>query len=111
MLWKQTGAIPKDKVAQQTILAEGHNMVIIERVLCRIASPDTSAKQIPRVQIVIPTSLRSVALHAAHDALIGRRHFRVDKTYCKITERWWWLGVYLDTHYYVISCDTCRQMR
>jgi len=32
--WKQTGAIPKDKAARQTILAEGRNLVIIEGVLC-----------------------------------------------------------------------------
>ena len=52
-----------------------------------------------------------MALQAAHDALIRGRHFGVDKTYCKVTEHWWWPGVYLDTRHYVILCDICGQMR
>ena len=109
--WKQTGTIPIDKVAQQTILAVGRNLVIIEGVLCQIALSDTTTKQVLRVQIVIPASLQSVALQAAHNALIEGGYFEVDKTYCKITERWWWPGVYLDTRHYVISYDTCGCMR
>jgi hypothetical protein len=33
-----------------------------------------------------------------------------DKTYSKITERWWWPGIYRDTRHYVESCTVCGRM-
>jgi transposase InsO family protein len=50
-------------------------------------------------------------LEAAHDALIGGGHFRVDKTYCKVTDCWWGPGVYKDVYHWVSSCTTCGTMR
>jgi hypothetical protein len=50
-------------------------------------------------------------LEAAHNVLIGGGHFGVDKTYYKVTDRWWWLGVYKDVYHWVSSCTTCGTMR
>jgi hypothetical protein len=84
--WKSTGNVPKDKAMCRIILAEGCNLVVINGILCRIAPPHTSIKRVPRIQTVVPIRMRRLALQAAHDALIGRGHFGMDKTYCKITE-------------------------
>jgi hypothetical protein len=79
--WKSTGNVPKDKAMCRIILAEGRNLVVIDGILCRIAPPHISAKRVPRIQTVVPISMRRLALQATHDALIGGGHFGMDKTY------------------------------
>ena len=54
--------------------------------------------------------MRLMVLESTHDALIGGGHLGIEKTYSKITERYWWPGVYQDVKHHVTSCTTCGTM-
>ena len=104
------GLRPRDLEVRRIVGSEERNLVLDNDVLYRIAPPASSAKGLPRLQAVVPTSLRLSVLREAHDALVGGGHLGFDKTYSKITERWWWPGIYRDTRHYVESCTVCRRM-
>lgn len=106
----QQGAIPKENNLKTAIMQEGKNLTVMNGILYRIASPESSVKKTPRLQAVLPVSMRKEALTATHDSLIGGGHLNYKKTYAKVTERWWWPGVYKDTKHWVESCTTCAQM-
>ena len=106
----EEGVIPNDKYLKSVIASEGRNLIIQDDILYHIANPLTSAKGLPRLQLVIPSSRREEVLTAAHDALFGGGHLGMEKTYNKVLERWWWPGVWRDTKHKIESCITCGQM-
>ena len=47
-------------------------------------------------------------LRDCHEAEIGGGHFKRDKTYGKISERFYWHGLMSDVKEYVSTCDVCQ---
>ena len=60
-------------------------------------------------RVVVPstaTALRNQLLQEAHDTNYGA-HLGTDKTYQRLSERWYWKSMWNDTHKFVRSCHTC----
>lgn len=102
--------MPKGKEARQHALAEHSSLIYQDGVLYKVVNPNSTVKGLPRVQVVIPESMRHSMLHLAHDALIGGGHLGWNKTYAKLNERCWWPGMYVDVKHWVSSCMTCGSM-
>ena len=49
-------------------------------------------------------------LRDCHEAEIGGGHFKRDKTYGKISERFYWQGLMSDVKEYVSTCDVCQRV-
>jgi hypothetical protein len=109
--YKEENIIPTDRSLKQIVMTEGRNLIISNNILCRIAPPQYGMKNIPILQAVIPTTLRSIVMQATHDSLIGGGHMAFDKTYTKAKERWWWPHMYQDLKHWIASCETCCKMK
>ena len=60
-------------------------------------------------RVVVPstaTALRNQLLQEAHDTNYAA-HLGTDKTYQRLSERWYWKSMWNDTHKFVRSCHTC----
>lgn len=91
--------LPKSKQLKRIAIQEGKNLIMQHGVLYRIAQGETSLKKIPRLQAVLPVTMRADAMTAMHDSLLGGGHLSHKKTYMKLTERWWWPGIYVDSRH------------
>ena len=60
-----------------------------------------------RYQLWVPPGMREWVKLSCHDHLISGAHLGRDKTFAKITERYWWEGVYADVVEWCKSCGTC----
>ena len=49
-------------------------------------------------------------IRECHEAVIGGGHFKRDKTFGKISERFYWQGMMKDVKEYVSSCDVCQRV-
>ena len=49
-------------------------------------------------------------IRECHEAEIGGGHFKRDKTFGKISERFYWHGMMKDVKEYVSSCDVCQRV-
>ena len=49
-------------------------------------------------------------LQDCHESEIGGGHFKRDKTYGKISERFYWQGMMNDVKEYVSTCDVCQRV-
>ncbi len=56
---------------------------------------------------VLTKSRLHTILEACHDNLIYGGHFGRDKTFAKISERYYWRGMKKDVHQYVKDCEKC----
>ena len=56
----------------------------------------------PTSKIVVPSQLKQKILRIAHLSHLG-----IKKTYEKLIEKYFWVGMYADTHNYVSSCTVC----
>jgi hypothetical protein len=60
-------------------------------------------------RVVVPstaTALKNQLLQEAHDTNYGA-HLGTDKTYQRLSERWYWKSMWNDTHKFVRSCHSC----
>jgi hypothetical protein len=60
-------------------------------------------------RVVVPftaMALRNQLLQEAHDTNYAA-HLGTDKTYQRLSERWYWKSMWNDTHKFVRSCHTC----
>ena len=53
---------------------------------------------------------KTTILRDCREAEIGGKHSKRDKTYGKISERFYWNGVMNDVKQFVPSCDVCQRV-
>ena len=58
-------------------------------------------------RLVVPRSYVDRVLAAAHDEPAGGGHVGFDRTYARITQRFFWEGMYSDTAEWVLKCPVC----
>ena len=63
---------------------------------------------IPR--LVIPRVYQLPLIQVFHDSPFAG-HLGINKTYKRISERFYWKGMYLDTMNYILSCPTCKESK
>ena len=63
-----------------------------------------------RRQILLPPSLREVALHSCHSSQTAG-HFGQRKTHAAVKQRFLWPGMRRDVDDYILTCDTCAKYK
>ena len=64
------------------------------------------AKKNYQRRVVVPQHLRErILMETQHNVMGG--HFSGKRTYSKLTNKWWWEGMYTDTIKYVENCPEC----
>ena len=57
----------------------------------------------------MPQSQKQAVIEGCHSDAFGGGHFGRDKTYFKVTERFYWNGIMEDIKKYCQSCDKCQR--
>ena len=63
-----------------------------------------------RERRVVRMDEKNTILRDCHEAEIGGGHFKRDKTFGKISERFYWNGMMNDVKKFVSSCDVCQRV-
>ncbi|XP_037508775.2 uncharacterized protein LOC119385403 [Rhipicephalus sanguineus] len=66
----------------------------------------SSGKEV--MQLMVPEELKSTVLKLGHDS-IRAGHQGIKNTFEKITEEFFWIGVWSDVRRYVKSCEVCQR--
>ena len=83
------------------------NFLLQDGVLYHISNP-VKRDASPRLQLVIPESLRQGVLQEFHDSPYNGGHAGIDRTYDKLRVRYFWDNMYRDTVKYLDACGVCR---
>ena len=59
------------------------------------------------IQLVIPKSIVPEVLHWCHESPLTGAHFGIAKVYDKISNKYFWQGMYRDTKFFINSCPSC----
>ena len=97
------GTLPDDIVNSRKVMACVSDYDLFDGVLHHFWTPGPRKRKHIRKQLVIPRSLIEEVLQWCHnDPTNG--HLGIHKTYYKIQERFFWVGMYKDVDYYCKSC-------
>lgn len=101
-------SLPTDPfLATQTVNA-CNQMQLDDGILYHTWWPQrNNQRQETRLQLVIPTTLKSEILQHYHDSLLGG-HMGFNKTYERIQRNYYWINLYKDTKNYIKSCPDCQ---
>lgn len=99
-----TGKVLPATVRQKNIASQ---YVFKRGLLYRWVTGETGAM---RQALVVPSGLRSLALHNAHDVRVSG-HQGVARTYKRLRGRYYWNTMLRDVKDYVSSCTTCASMK
>ena len=80
-------------------------LCIHDDFLCRIWY---EGKKPQKYQIIILKDLRETVLQHCHDSIVGD-HFGKQKTLKKVSQKYYWAGLYTYVEQYVRSCDICSR--
>ena len=103
--------LPVDEAKARVVLAKADTMAIVTPgVLCKFAEKKTRRDRVrgalsPR--IVVPNAMRGKIMKTMHDDILNGGHVGVDALSTKITNKYYWKGMYEDILQYVRACRTC----
>ena len=103
--------LPADETKARTVLAKSDTMAIVTPgVLCKFAEKKNRRDRVrgalsPR--IVVPEAMRGKIMKTMHDDILNGGHVGVDALSTKITNKYYWKGMYEDILQYVRACRTC----
>ena len=58
---------------------------------------DSRVKHALRIQVAVPVKFQTQVLQECHDSLLTGGHLGMTKTYLKLREQYWWVGMYSQT--------------
>ena len=103
--------LPEDsKAAKKLLYTIEQYYLDPDGILCHIWIPGGKRVPTPRSQLVVPSSLRHEVLINAHDLPTGG-HLRVNKTYAKLRDRYFWPKMYMDVQHWCLSCEHCAMKK
>lgn len=108
----ESGTLPSDNIRASTIQKDAEHYILLERVLHKIWPIGIQKPQLGSAEVrpVIPTSLRSFILRSFHDSPITG-HLGEAKTYDRIRNRYYWLGMHRDVQSWIKTCDQCGKRK
>ena len=62
-------------------------------------------------QLVVPKCLRQDLLYAYHDSPAGGCHLGFQRVYQTLRTKYYWKGMYEYAYNYIMSCQTCQEMK
>ena len=109
-LWQQGDPSVRSPLLRlQELLSDGEDQndggifKLTKGVLYKINTSGRGRKNL----LVIPSFLRRNIIEACHDAPTGG-HFGQEKTWSKVSERYWWPGMRTSVDAYVAACSFCQ---
>ena len=101
-LFKKT---PTDKVLKTN---SGEEFQFINSCLHRIWYPHGRRQwERPIIQLVAPQAMQTDILEAAHDDKMAG-HLGQERTYERIRQQFWWIGMWTKVKDWVQSCEECQ---
>ena len=101
-------AVPLDKTRAKWIIKSSFMYILHEGVLKRLGKFTQNKDVTPKY--VVPYDLRKILLHAAHsDASAG--HPGLGGTLQRLSDKYWWEGMYADTENFIKACKACTFSR
>jgi hypothetical protein len=110
MIVEETGLREKVKVAQQKDLElekqirENPRYQVIEGIIYWNHNKESNGKE--EWKLVIPKELRRSLMEENHDSLMGS-HLGLKRTYARMTQDYYWPGMYKDVRAWILDCDHC----
>ena len=103
----QNGNLPDDALMCRKIVASAPDYELTDGILYHYWCPGSRRKrQHIRKQLVVPRSLIDEIVYWCHDDTTAG-HLSMNKTYHKIQERFFWIGMYSDVDHWCRSCTDC----
>jgi hypothetical protein len=108
----ESGALPDDNIRADTVRKDAEHYILVEGVLHKKWPVGTQKPQLESSDLrpVIPASLRPYIIKSFHDSAIAG-HLGEDKTYDKIRNRYYWLGMHKDVQSWIRTCDQCNRRK
>lgn len=104
----ETEQLPSKNAAVRAIMHSIDNYYLdSDGLLCHLWVPN--GRRLPKIrsQLVIPTPLSHEILVGGHDDPLAG-HLRVNKTYAKLHERYYWAEMFADVQFWCLSCTHCQ---
>ena len=89
----------------------GEEFQFINGCLHRIWYPHgRRQREKPLIQLVVPRTMQTDILEAAHDDKMAG-HLGQERTYERIRQRFWWIGMWTKVKEWVQSCEECQRRK
>lgn len=106
--YMEKGELPSDTSRARVIVGEAAHMIIDKGILRFLNTRKGNMREQCVIRIAVPQSLRAEVLAECHDHPMSG-HFGVERTYFRVCQNYWWLGMYSDVKKYVLSCPICAR--
>jgi transposase InsO family protein len=93
-------------VTGETVVKEAIGYDFIEGILYQKFSSMENNRRTGLFRLVIPLSMRATILRENHNESIAG-HLGIKRTYCRLTEQYYWKGMYNDVKEWIAMCDDC----
>ncbi|CAG2203350.1 Transposon Ty3-G Gag-Pol polyprotein,Retrovirus-related Pol polyprotein from transposon opus,Retrovirus-related Pol polyprotein from transposon 297,Retrovirus-related Pol polyprotein from transposon 17.6,Transposon Ty3-I Gag-Pol polyprotein [Mytilus edulis] len=100
------GNLPEQITNARKVMACSPDYELFDGILHHFWTPGPRKRKHVRKQLVVPRSLTNEVMHWCHDDPTAG-HLAFHKTYHKIQERFYWVGMYKDVDYWCKSCVKC----
>ena len=104
----------REKIRQQSkFMFQDHNGILRRRVdnsNKTLTNNKKSVCRMPECQLVVPKSLVDSVLYSCHDAITAG-HLGIEKTYHRIFQRYYWVGMWRDTRRWINQCRICQRRK
>ena len=107
----QSNELPSDKTHARKICIQSENFVIDDNVLIHLrTNRHKRLKDIDPIirQVCVPECQRMTLLESFHAQIA---HAGVDKTFLTLRNSYYWLSMYTDTRDFVLTCETCQEIK
>ena len=102
----EKGEIPANSVSARRLMATADDYIFEEGILYHLAKGRARSREGIRKQLVIPRSLKDEVMLAMHEEITSG-HLGFEKTYHKIQQRYFWIGMYSEIQKWCASCVDC----
>jgi hypothetical protein len=108
----EKGVYPDDSVERRLLCTDKRQFAVIKGLLHVIDNVSAESGGHRRVaKLAVPNELKSLITLAMHRDPLTMAHFGLEKTYCKMSQRFWWEGMHADCEWIIGSCPLCSRLK
>jgi hypothetical protein len=105
--YMETGILPISNLNARQVIMEADNFVLEDGILLRVTPTVKMIKNNSlEYRICIPLSMRADIIRDNHDHMMAG-HLGLKKTYSRISEKYFWFGMYSEVREWVRLCKQC----
>ena len=108
----EKGEVAEDMIDRREVTTDRRQYVMTERVLHVVENAAVDSGGHRRVaKLVVPRDLKATLILSMLRDPLTMAHFGHEKTYKKVSQRFWWHGMYAETEKIIGSCPLCARMK